>query len=124
MSLMSRSSTWASLARQTIQHQAEPRMPRLIVNQTSRIMMLVECTSLAVNQWGQKLRDGNWALCSCDDGHHWLGVRKAENETTIRSLVDKRGSEHQKSWYTAFEVKLGLTSTCKSVWKAVKMFIA
>ena len=34
-----------NLARQTIQRQAEPRMLRLIMNQTSRIMMLVEGTS-------------------------------------------------------------------------------
>ena len=44
-----------SLARQTIQHQAEPRMLRFIMNQTSHIMMLVEGTSLAVNQWDRKL---------------------------------------------------------------------
>ena len=44
-------------------------------------------------------------------------VRKAENETQIRKLVDNCGSEHQKIWYTVFEVKLGLTSTWKSVWK-------
>ena len=35
-----------NLARQTIQHQAEPRMLRLIMNQTSHIMMLVEGMSL------------------------------------------------------------------------------
>ena len=41
-----------NLARQTIQHQAEPRKLSLIMNQTSHMMMLVEGTSLAVNQWG------------------------------------------------------------------------
>ena len=51
-----------NLARQTIQHQAEPRMLRLIVNQTSRIMMLVEGTSLAVNQWDRKSREAKWTL--------------------------------------------------------------
>ena len=40
-----------NLARQSVQRQAEPRMLRLIMNQTSHIMMLVEGTSLAVNQW-------------------------------------------------------------------------
>ena len=45
-----------NLARQSIQRQAEPRMLRLIMNQTSHIMMLVEGTSLSVNQWDQKLR--------------------------------------------------------------------
>ena len=39
-----------NLARQSVQRQAEPRMLRLIVNQTSHIMMLVEGTSLSVNQ--------------------------------------------------------------------------
>ena len=42
-----------NLARQSIQRQAEPRMLRLIMNQTSHIMMLVEGTSLSVNQWDQ-----------------------------------------------------------------------
>ena len=45
-----------NLARQSIQRQAEPRMLRLIMNQTSHIMMLVEGTSLSVNQWDKKLR--------------------------------------------------------------------
>ena len=36
---------FGNLARQTIQHQAEPRMLRLIMNQTSHIMMLVQGTS-------------------------------------------------------------------------------
>ena len=44
-----------NLARQSIQRQAEPRMLRLIMNQTSHIMMLVEGTSLSVNQWDEKL---------------------------------------------------------------------
>ena len=100
-----------NLARQTILHQAEPGMLRLIMNQTSHIT-----TSLGVSQWDQKLRDANWTLCSSDDGHRWLGVRKDENETHLRKLVDICGSEHQKIWYTVFEVKRGLTSTCKSVW--------
>ena len=64
-----------NLARQTIQHQAEPRMLRLIMNQTSHIMMLVEGTSLAVNQWDRKLKEANWTLGSSDDHHHWVGVR-------------------------------------------------
>ena len=53
-----------NIARQTIQHQAEPRMLRLIMNQTSHIMMLAEGTSLAVNQWDRKLREANWTLTS------------------------------------------------------------
>ena len=48
-----------NLARQPIQHQAELRMLHLILNQTSHIMMLVEGTSLTVNQWGKKLRATN-----------------------------------------------------------------
>ena len=52
------------LARQTIQHQAEPRMLRLIMNQTSHIMMFVEGTSLAVNQWDRKLRARHSLLIS------------------------------------------------------------
>ena len=44
-----------NLARQSIQRQAEPRMLRLIVNQTSRIMMLVEGASMS--QWDKKLRE-------------------------------------------------------------------
>ena len=59
----------------------------------------------------------NWTLGSSDDGHHWVGVRKAENGTTIRKLVDNCGSEHQKIWYTVFEVNFGLTSTGRAVWK-------
>ena len=59
-----------NLARQTIQCQAEPRMLRLIMNQTSHIMMLVEGTSLAVNQWNKKLKEANWTLGSSDDHHH------------------------------------------------------
>ena len=38
-----------NLARQTIQHQAKPRILRLIMNQTLHIMMLVEGTSLTVS---------------------------------------------------------------------------
>ena len=96
-----------NLARQTIQHQAEPRMLRLIMNQTSYIMMLVEGTSLAVNYWDKKLREANWSLCSSDDGDHWLGVRKANQETTIKKLVDNCGSEYQKIWCTVFQVWKG-----------------
>ena len=68
--------------------------------QTSHIMMLFEGTSLAVSQWDKQVRDANWAPYSSDDGHHWLGVRKAEHETQIKKLVDKCGSERQKIWYT------------------------
>ena len=85
-------------------------------------MMLVEGTSLAVCQWAKKLRDANWALCSSDDGHHSLNVRKAEHDTQIKKLVDNCGSEHRKIWYTVFEVKFGLTSTFKSVWKGDQDF--
>ena len=35
-------------------------------------------------------------LSSSDDGHRWLGVRKAVSDTQIRKLVDKCGSERQK----------------------------
>ena len=106
-----------NLARQTIQHQAEPRMLRLIMNQTSHIMMLVEGTSLAVNQWDLKLREANWTLSSSDDHHHWVGVRTAFNGTSVKKLVDNCGSEQQKIWYTIFEVTLGETSTDHQVWK-------
>ena len=106
-----------NLARQTIQHQAELRMLRLIMNQTSHIMMLVEGTSLTVNQWDKKLQAANWTLCSSDDGRHWDGVHKAETDTTIRKLAHNSGSEHQKIWHTIFEVSFGLTSTGCAVWK-------
>ena len=43
-----------NLARQTIQRQAEQSMLHLIMNQTSHITMLVEGTSLTVNQWSKK----------------------------------------------------------------------
>ena len=72
-----------NLARQSIQRQAEPRMLRLIMNQTSHIMMLVEGTSLAVNQWDEKLRAEGWTLGSSDDHHHWVGVRTASFGTTV-----------------------------------------
>ena len=72
-----------NLARQSSQRQAEPRMLHLIMNQTSHIMMLVEGTSLSVNQSDQKLRSANWALSSSDDRHRWVGVRTASSGTTI-----------------------------------------
>ena len=98
-----------NLARQSIQRQAEPRMLRLIMSQTSHIMMLVEGTSLSVNQWDQKLRDANWTLRSSDDHHHWVGVRTASSGTSVTKLVDNCGSQHQKIWYVVFDVKLGYT---------------
>ena len=106
-----------NLARQSIQRQAEPRMLRLIMNQTSHIMMLVEGTSLSVNQWDEKLRAANWTLSSSDDHHHWVGVRTASSGTSITPLVDNCGSLHQKIWYALFDVKLGSTSDGKPVWK-------
>ena len=99
-----------NLARQSIQRQAEPRMLRLIVNQTSHIMMLVEGTSLSVSQWDQKLREANWTLGSSDDHHHWVGVRTASSGTSITKLVNNCGSEHQKIGHAVFNVKLGYTS--------------
>ena len=72
------------LARQTVQRQAEPRMLRLIVNQMSHIMMLVEGTSLAVNQWDKKLKEASWTLGSSDNHHHWVGVRTAYSGTSER----------------------------------------
>ena len=101
---------------QTIQHQAEPRMLRLIMNQASHIMIFIEGTSLAVNQWDRKLREANWTLGSSDDRHHWPGERTANANTSVKKLVDKRGSE-QKIWYTVFEVNLGTTSTDQQVWR-------
>ena len=106
-----------TLARQTIQHQSEPRMLRLIVNQTSHIMMLVEGTSPAVNQWDCKLREANWPLGSSDDHHHWLGVRTAYANTSVKKHADSCGSEQQKIWYTVVEVNLGTTSTDQQLWK-------
>ena len=116
-SSMSPSSTWATWRGKPFSTKPNRGCCCLIMNQTSHIMMLVEGTSLTVSQWDRKLRAANWALCSSDDGHHWVGVRKAENGTTIRKLVDNCGSEHQKIWYTAFEVNFGLTSTGRAVWK-------
>ena len=59
-----------NLARQSIRRQAEPKMLRLIMNQTSHIMMLAEGTSLSVNQWDRKLKEANWTPGSSDDRHH------------------------------------------------------
>ena len=107
-----------NLAGQSIQRQAEPMMLRLIMNQTSHIMMLVEGASLSVNQWDQKLRDVSWTLSSSDDHHHWFGVRTASSGTSITPLVDNCGSVHQKIWwYAVFDVKLGNTSNGELVWK-------
>ena len=92
-------------------------MLRLIVNQTSHIMMLVEGTSLSVNQWDRKLKEANWTLGSSDDHHHWLGVRAASSGTSTTKLIDNCGSEHQKIWYSVFDVTLGLTSNGNQVWK-------
>ena len=111
-----------NLARQSIQRQAEPRMLRLIMNQTSHIMMLVEGTSLAVNQWDEKLRAENWTLSSSDDHHHWVGVRTASAGTSVTPLIDNCGSVHQKIWYAVFDVKLGNTSDGKQVWKGGQNF--
>ena len=111
-----------NLARQSIQRQAEPRMLRLIMNQTSHIMMLAEGTSLAVNQWDEKLRAENWTLGSSDDHHHWVGVRTASAGTTVTPLIDNCGSLHQKIWYAIFDVKLGNTSDGKQVWKGGQNF--
>ena len=106
-----------NLARQSFQRQAEPRMLRLIMNQTSHIMMLVEGTSLPVNQWDEKLKEANWTLGSSDDRHHWVGVRTATAGTSVKKLVDNCGSEHQKIWYAVFDVTLGETSNGDPVWK-------
>ena len=110
-----------NLARQSIQRQAEPRMLRLIMNQTSHIMMLVEGTSLSVNQWDQKLRSANWMLSSSDDRHHWVGVRTASSGASITKLVDNCGSTQQKIWYAIFDVKLGYTSTVTRYGKVDRM---
>ena len=83
-------------------------MLRLITNQTSHIMMLVEGTSLS--QWDRKLKEANWTLGSSDDHHHWVGVRTAFSGTSVTKLVDNCGSEHQTIWYAVFDVKMGLTS--------------
>ena len=54
-----------NVAQQTIQRQAEPRMLRLITNQTSHIMMLAQGASLTVKKWDKKLREiGDWIFCS------------------------------------------------------------
>ena len=82
-------------------------MLRLIMNQTSHIMMLVEGTSLSVNQWDKKLRSANWTLSSSDDHHHWVGVRTASSGTSITLLVDN----------CIFDVKLGRNSNGEPVWK-------
>ena len=108
-----------NLARQSVQRQAEPRMLRLIMNQTSHIMMLVEGTSLAVNQWDEKLRAENWTLGSSDDHHHWVGVRTASAGTSATPLIDNCGSHHQKIWYAIFDVKL---ADGKQVWKGGQNF--
>ena len=103
-----------NLARQSIQRQAEPRMLRLIVNQTSHIMMLVEGTSLSVNQWDRKLKEANWTLGSSDDQ---VGARTASAGTSVTKLVDNCGSEQQKIWYAVFDVTLGESSKGGQVWK-------
>ena len=92
-------------------------MLRLIMNQTLHIMMLVEGTSLFVNQWDKKLKEANWTLGSSDDRHCWVGVRTASSGTSITKLVDNCGSERQKIWYAVFDVKLGFTSNGNQVWK-------
>ena len=46
-----------NLARQTVQHKAEPRMLRVLMN-----LILVEGSSLAINQWDDKLRAREWVL--------------------------------------------------------------
>ena len=92
-------------------------MLRLIMNQTSHIVMLVEGTSLAVNQWDKKLKEANWTLGSSDDHHHWVGARTAYSGTSVKKLVDNCGSEQQKIWHAVFEVTLGETSKGNQEWK-------
>ena len=58
--------------------------------------MLIEGTSLAVNQWDCKLREADWTLSSSDDHHHWPDVRTAHANTSVKKLVDNCGSEQQK----------------------------
>ena len=81
-------------------------MLRLIMNQTSHIMMLVEGTSLSVSQWDEKLRDVNWTLSSSDDHHHWVGVRTASSgiallhwSITAATLTRRSGTQSSiSSW--------------------------
>ena len=89
-----------NLARQTIQRQAEPRMLRLIMNQTSHIKMLVEGTSLAVHQWDKKLKEANWHSV------HPTTTIIGYSGTSVKKLVDNCVSEQQKIWYAVFEVTL------------------
>ena len=75
-------------------------------------MMLVEGTSLAVDQWDRKLRKANWTLSSSDDHHHWLGVRTAHRDASVQKFVDNCRSEQQKIWYTVFEVQILQNQRC------------
>ena len=99
-----------NLARQAVQHQAEPRMPRTLMNQTTHIVILAEGSSLTINQWDDKLHAREWVLARSDDGHHWVGVRRARHDTSVKVLVDNCAAEKQNIWYSIFEVDFGFTS--------------
>ena len=100
-----------NLARQTIQHQAEPRMLRLIMNQTSHIMMLVEGTSLTVNQWDEEAAC-NWRLESLQ--FRWWSPLDWYQESRIRHYYQevgwqlwKRASEDMV--HKIFEIDFGFS---------------
>ena len=98
-----------NLARQTIQHEAEPRIRSMLMNQISHIMIVVEGSSLTVNQWDNRLREQEWVLAHSDHGHHWVGARQATQNTQVKALADNCGREKQKIWYPIFEVDFCFT---------------
>ena len=106
-----------NLARQTIQRQAEPRMLRLIMNQTSHIMMLVEGTSLAVNQWDKKLKEANWTLGSSDDHHHWVVREPPLMALQSRSSLTIAAVSIRRSGTPSSTSPWEMTSNGSQVWK-------
>ena len=67
----------------------------ILMNQTSRIMILVEGSSPT--------------LARSDDGHHWVGVHHGSNSVSVKVFFDSCGQEKQKIWYTIFEIDFGLS---------------
>ena len=79
-----------NLARQIVQHE-EPHMLRVLMNQTSHIMILVEGSSLTVNQCHIKLRTKEWVLARADD-HRWVGARQAARDASVKPTLARTSS--------------------------------
>ena len=71
---------------------------------TSRIMILIEGSSLTINQWGDKVRDRELVLARYGDSYHWASICRTNNGTSAKDLVDDySANKKQKIWYAIFD---------------------